>query len=146
MNKLLGLLAVGLLVVASLAACGAEPVVMGDVPVYPGTEALPPGENDMADQMANLIRESAGGEGLVTDVNLYTLPAEASWDDVRGFYEGELEGTDWEPAPELAQESEVFNSVGWSRGGGANEQALVVGYVADPFGESAFLILGLFSE
>jgi hypothetical protein len=129
-----------------LLACGTEPVTMSDVPVYPGAELMASGQNQMADELAGIIRNSAGGEGVGVEINLYSLPVEISWDDIKTYYNRELAGTDWTVEDELTTESEVISTIGWGRGSGASEQALIVGHVVDVLGEGAFMIIGLFSE
>ena len=56
-----------------------------------------------------------------------SLPADATWEQVTGFYEHEVTG-DWETEAQLAQDTAAFKTVGWTRGGLASEQGLVVGY------------------
>lgn len=134
------------LVLLAVAGCGTEPVSIGDIPVYPGAEPMERGQNAMADELADVIKESSGGEGVNVDINLYSLPSDTTWEDIKGYYNGEIASTDWQTEADLGTESEVFSTIGWSRGGGASEQALVVGYVADILGGGAFMIVGLFSE
>jgi hypothetical protein len=71
---------------------------------------------------------------------------EISWDDIKTYYNRELAGTDWTVEDELTTESEVISTIGWGRGSGSSEQALIVGHVVDVLGEGAFMIIGLFSE
>jgi hypothetical protein len=143
----------GTLVLLWALACGgssATPVAMGDVPVYSGAAPVERGGNVMVDAIVESLEESAGdmaSEGGATiETDLYSLPAGATWADVKGFYNAELGDTDWEPEPEFTDESEAFSSVGWTRGSGANEQALLVMYVADPLEGGAFLVTMLLSE
>jgi hypothetical protein len=145
-RKIISFLLSGAFMGFLLLACGAEPVTMGDVPVYPGAEPMAGGQSQMADELAGIIRDSAGGEGVDVEINLYSLSAEVSWDDIKTYYNRELAGTDWTAEDELSTESEVISTVGWSRGRGASQQALVVGHVVDVLGEGAFMIIGLFSE
>lgn len=134
------------LILLAVAGCGTEPVSISDIPVYPGAESMAPGQNEMADGLADVIQESSGGEGVNVDIKLYSLPADTTWEDIKSYYNGEMAGTDWKTEADLGNESEVFSTIGWSRGGGASEQALIVGYVADILGGDAFMIVGLFSE
>lgn len=145
-RKIISFLLLGAFVGLSLLACGTEPVMMSDVPVYPGAEPMAGGQSQMADELANIIRNSAGGEGVGVEINLYSLSAEISWDDIKTYYNRELAGTDWTAQDELTTESEVISTIGWGRGRGASEQALIVGHVVDVLGEGAFMIIGLFSE
>jgi hypothetical protein len=145
-RNIISFLLLGAFVGFLLLACGTEPVMMGDVPVYPGAEPMAGGQSQMADELANIIRNSAGGEGVGVEINLYSLPADISWEDIKGYYGRELASTDWTVEDELTTESEVISTIGWGRGRGASEQALIVGHVVDVLGEGAFMIIGLFSE
>jgi hypothetical protein len=145
-QKFVSLVVLFVLLALSLAACGTEPISIGEIPIYPGAELMERGQNEMADEMADVIRESSGGEGIAAEVNLYSLPAGTAWGDVKAFYQGELADTDWDPEGDLNEETDFFSSLGWSRGGATNEQALIAGYVGDMLGSGAFLIIGLFSE
>lgn len=145
-RKSISFLLLGAFAGLMLLACGTEPVAMGDVPVYPGAEPMAGGQSQMADQLSDIIRNSAGGEGVGVEINLYSLSADISWDDIKSFYSHELAGTDWTAEDELTTESEVISTIGWGRGSGTSEQALIVGHVVDVVGEGAFMIVGLFSE
>lgn len=145
-RNFISFLLLGALVGLLLLACGTEPVMISDVPVYPGAEPMAGGQSQMADELAGIIRNSAGGEGVGVEINLYSLSAEISWDDIKTYYNRELAGTDWTAEDQLTTESEVISTVGWGRGRGASEQALIVGHVVDVRGEGAFMIVGLFSE
>ncbi|MGD8488851.1 MAG: hypothetical protein PVJ23_10320 [Anaerolineae bacterium] len=134
------------LVSVLLAGCGTEPVPASSIPVYPGADAIAHGENEMVDQLAEIIQESAGDEGVGVEINLYRLPEGAAWTDVKAFYQNEIAGEEWVLEQNLSNESDVFSTIGWSRGSGASEQALIVGYIADVLGGQGFLITGLFSE
>jgi hypothetical protein len=145
-RKFISFLLLGAFVGSLLSACGTEPVTMGEVPVYPGAEPMAVGQSQMADELASIIRNSAGGEGVGVEINLYSLSADVSWNDIKDYYSRELADTDWTMEDQLTTESEVISTVGWGRGRGASEQALIVGHVVDVVGEGAFMIIGLFSE
>lgn len=144
--RIVSVVALAGLVMLSAVACGSEPVAIGEVPIYPGAEMMERGQNEMADQMADVIRDSSGGEGITAEVNLYSLPAGTTWDDIKAYYSGELAGTDWVSEGDLNEEGDFFSSLGWSRGRATREQALIAGFVADMLGSDGFLIIGLFSE
>jgi hypothetical protein len=142
----------GALVLLWALACGgssAAPVAMADVPVYSGAAPVERGGNVMVDAIVESLEESAGdmaSEGGAIETGLYSLPAGATWADVKSFYDAELADTDWEPEPEFTDESEAFSSTGWTRGSGANEQALLVMVVADPLEGGAYMVTMLLSE
>jgi len=134
----LSVLIVTLLLCLSLAACAAQPVTIGELPVYPGAEPLEPDEFSLAGKVLEAMEASAEEQGLPAKFALYTLPADSTWEDITAFYQDELAGTDWVPAPDLDSESEVFKGVGWSRASGNTEQSLVVNYVPKVLAEGAF--------
>jgi hypothetical protein len=146
MKKILSVLVPSLLVLLSVVACAAQPVAISDVPVYPGAEPLEPEENSLAGKVLEAMKASAEEQGLSARLDFYTLPDDATWEDVVVFYDGELAGTDWKPAPDLDSESATFKGTGWSRGSGNNEQSLVVNYVSEIPTEGSFLLVGLFSR
>jgi hypothetical protein len=146
MLKLLSFAFLAILVVLFAAACSPEPIPLADVPVYPGATPIALGQNETVDELARVIERSSGSEGVTVEVKLYTLPQDTAWDALVSYYDGELAGSDWRLEQDLSNESDVFSTRGWGRGSGSNEQALVVGYVADPVVGDAFLILGLYTE
>lgn len=132
-------------------ACGGSstaPAAMSDVPVYPGVTSAEIGDNAIADLMVEEMKKAlATQEGATVDFDMYTLPADATWDAVKSFYDAELADTDWKPAEELSQEAEGVYVTGWQRGALASQQALAIIYVPDLFGGgSASLIVMLASE
>lgn len=146
MLKLLSLACLAIVVVLFAASCGPQPVSLADVPVYPGATPMGLGQNEMVDELAGIIERSSGSEGVNVEVELYALPQNTAWDALKNYYDGELASSDWELEQDLGNESDVFSTRGWGRGSGSNEQALVVGYIADPVIGNAFLILGLYTE
>jgi hypothetical protein len=144
--RTIGLLVLSVVVLMLTVACGGgEPVTMSEVPVYPNAEPMAAGENSMADMLSETL-SGAVGEQLSSEINLYRLPADADWPAIEEFYTNELADTDWEAAEELAQQNEAINVTGWSRGGFASEQVLMIAYSPDMLGEGAFMIVALFSE
>ena len=146
MKTSLSVLFATLLLSLSLAACAAQPVAISDVPVYPGAEPLEPDEYSLAGKVLEAMEASAAEQELSAHFALYSLPAGSTWEEIAAFYQAELAGTDWTPAPELDSESDVFKGVGWSRAGGNTEQSLVVNYVPRVLAEGEFLLVGLFSK
>jgi hypothetical protein len=129
-----------------LCACaGGEPVSLSSFSLYPGATPAPSGSNFVADAVMSSIQQSLEDENFTSEVSLYQLPGDATWDAVQAFYAPQLDD-DWKPVPELAQTAEGIDTAGWQRGGSANEQILILGRVADPLSGAAFLLIGLFSE
>jgi hypothetical protein len=132
-----------------LAACQPpEPVVMSELPLYPGTQPLATGENATADEVLSLLEsalEESTDEGVTIESELYTLPQGESWERVRNYYEGQLANTAWKPASEMEQEGDNFRSAGWARGRGDGEQAFAVIHVTGVL-EEDLLVTFLVSE
>ena len=133
------------LLLVTLAACGGAPVNFADVPTHPQVTPVEPGENSMADTIGATLKDALAERGQV-DMKLYAVPSSLSWEQIQAFYADSLSGTDWKTAQELAQDTEVFKTAGWTRGRLASEQGLAVGYAPDLLGGGAFLMVALFSE
>ncbi len=144
-KKVLRLMAAAL-VLLLLAACGAEAISIDQIPPYPGAQQIERGQNSLADSVADAMRQSAGEQGLNAQFRFFSLPGGTSWDDVNGFYSDQMRRAGWEPEPALDVQGDAFQAVGWTRGTGTGQQALVVSYVPDVTGEGAFAIVALFSK
>lgn len=148
------LLAMPVILMLSLVACGGKPYTMADVPVPPQASVIQRGESDMADTMIDLLEQ--GMEGAATqqgmnigsmDNRLYAVPNNVSWADIKSFYTDALDGTDWELDPQLTEESDVFNTQGWTRGPSSSEQGLFIIYTPDILESSGnLLVVMLVSE
>jgi hypothetical protein len=148
----------GLVMALALAGCGPTPVTIADLPVYPDAVELKPGESAVGDVLAQnmqqdaAVREAAGTGGS-TEQRGFSLPAGATWDDVKGFYTTELKAAGWEegmggPGGDLAgqimaqasQGNDLFQTTLFSRG----DQVLSVIRVANPVDPSQVeLVLSL---
>ena len=130
-----------------LVACGGgDSVSFSDVPVYTEAVAIEPGQNEFADLVADLMSDASAAEEATSEVELYTAPEGTTWDDIKAFYDGQLNDTDWESDASLNQSNEAVSIAGWTRGSGTNEQALLVGHTIDPLGSDAFIIVVLLTE
>ncbi len=147
-----------LILVLLLAACGAKPVTVADLPVYPGATALNPGDDPIADTLLQnaaqdaQIRDSMGVGGGI-EQQAFSLPADASWDAVSKFYTDELTGDGWKsgmggPGGDIASDimnqvnadNDLFQTTIFSKG----KQTLTVMRMADPVNaESLYLIFSL---
>lgn len=84
-----------------LSACGSKAVEIGDLPVYPNAVALQPGEDPIADTLANnakqdqAVRSDLGVGGSVVQ-QAYRLPEGTTWDQVKSFFDGELDSAGWD--------------------------------------------------
>jgi hypothetical protein len=146
MRKSLLSFLLAILILFLAAACGAQPITIGDLPAYPGSTPLETGQNSVADSVVNSMQQSAGQQGLKAQFRLLSLPADTTWDDVKSFYTTEMARRQWKPESAMDVTGGAFQATGWSQGTGDAQQALVVGYVPDVGGEGAFAILGLFSK
>lgn len=83
---------------------GSSPVTAAELPAYPGAAALQEGESTIADTLAQneqqdaAMREAMGalGGGGNLEQKAYQLPAEATWEQVKAFYDSELSAAGWE--------------------------------------------------
>ena len=96
-NLLVGLV---FLVLAAV-ACGASTLTVSDLPVYPDAVALQPGEDPVADTLANNAEQDAAlrgnlGVGGSVEQKAFRLPAGATWDQVKSFFDTELGADGWE--------------------------------------------------
>ena len=122
-----------------LAACGAPPVAMADIPVLPQAAALEKGKNPIADAASDAMDKALTSENLKSEVKLYSVPADVTWDQVKSFYTEKLGTGDWKSSDQMTQESEAFSAIGWTRSG--DQQALVVGYGPDILGNGSPFVL-----
>lgn len=139
------LLPLAVLLLAILACGGSDPITIGEIAPFPGATLAEQG-NVLADSIAESIKNGAGREAEQIDVRTYVLPAGTTWEAVRSFYASQSGVGDWEPAEELAEETDYINTAAWSRGGFGSEQVLLVAHSIDPLGGPPYLFLVLFSE
>ncbi len=133
----------------TLTACGqSAPVEMADIPVPPQVTLLEAGQNAMADMMLEVfeqgLRDAATEEGMSIssiETALYAAQDTTSWTQIKDFYTSELNGAGWKLDATFTEETELFNTIGWMRGRGANEQGLFVIYTPDIFGGTGNLLI-----
>jgi hypothetical protein len=135
-----------LLVATLLTACGGKAVTIGELPIPPDARPLETGANALADQIATSMTESLSTAGSSTEITMYTLPATASWEQLKSYYGDQLAQGDWRSEPELDQESEMLSMVFWGRGSLTSEQGLAVAYVPPVMGGDPLLMVALISE
>jgi hypothetical protein len=144
-HKLIARLVMSLLIACALAACGGPPATLATIPLPPDATRLEAGSNPMADTIADGFRQSMTQQNGKVELQLYALPADAGWEQIRGFYEQQIKD-DWKSEAQLAQDAEAFKTIGWTRGGLASEQGLVVGYSPALLDAPPFMMVALFSE
>jgi hypothetical protein len=135
-----------LVFVTLLAACGGEPITFAELPIPPEAQPLESGANPFADQIAASLSDSLSAASSSAEISVYSLPATANWEQLKGFYAEQLAGSDWRSEPELSQESESMSMVFWGRGSFASEQGLAVAYVPPLLGSEPLLMVALVSE
>lgn len=134
----------------SILPFGNSTASINDLPVYPDAVQLKEGENNIADTLAqneeqnaalNQALGSLGGGNL--EQRGFQLPSEATWEQVKGFYEKELGAAGWSSGlggvansfvdvnaiMETAnQGNELFQTAIWSK----DKQTLTLVMVTDP--------------
>jgi hypothetical protein len=121
------LVALVALAVVVLAACGGKPAALSDIPSYPGATELQPGESRLADTLAQNNQADTAlrgqlGVGGKTEQKGYSLPSDASWDQVKGFYEEQLKAGGWGTNSMVSsimeqanQGNDMFRTANWQK-------------------------------
>lgn len=144
------------LIILSALACnsilpfGSSAVAISDLPVYPNAAELKAGESVIGDTLAQneeqdaAMREALGALGSgSTEQRGFQLPGDATWEQVKSFYEKELSAAGWSSGVggfasnfvdvnammEAAnQGNELFQTAIWSK----DKQTLTVVMMTDP--------------
>lgn len=129
-----------------LAACGAAPATIADLPVYPGAVELKPGESAIGDTLQENMQQDAAmreaaGLGGSTEQRGFSLTADAGWDAIKGFYSEQLKAKGWQEGmggpgggmvsqmlEQANQGNELFQTAMYSK----DKQVLSVVRVASP--------------
>jgi hypothetical protein len=142
-----GLLAVLAVYLIVLPGCGGS-VTSGDLPKYPGAVELKAGETVIGNTLAQNMKQDeavrkAMGTGGKIEQKGFKLPADAQWDQVKGFYDKELKAGGWESGlggvaggfvdvnavmGAANQGNDLFQTAIWSKG----KQTLTVAMVTSP--------------
>jgi hypothetical protein len=145
-------------VAVMLSACGSKAVAISDLPLFPNATALQPGDDPVADTLANNAEQDASlraniGVGGSVEQKAFRLPEGTDWTAVKSFFDGELDSAGWDSgvggvAGGLASDilesantgNELFQTSIWSKG----KQNLTVMRVADATNPTQpYLILSL---
>jgi hypothetical protein len=130
------------LILLSLAACGGSaPAKLSDIPVYPEATQLQPGQNPMADTLAKNVQQAAN-MGANIDQKIFTLPKEASWDQVKKFYSDKLTADSWSASNIPIPDNDMFKMTLWTRG----SQSLTVAQITEPVSKDSFLLFSLATQ
>lgn len=137
----------GLSLALILGGCGGSaPATIADLPTYPGAVELKPGESVIGDTLEQNMQQDAAmresmGLGGSTEQRGFSLPADADWAAVKGFYTEQLKAAGWQegmggPGGNMAsqmmeqanQGNDLFQTTMFSKG----KQVLTVVRVASP--------------
>lgn len=150
-----------LVMIFSLAACGAKPDTADNIPVYPGATVLKPGDDPIADTLAKNMEQDAS---LRAGMNLggkieqrsFKLPADASWDAVKKYYDEQLLAAGWKSGTggiggDIAQQaleaangaSDMMKMTMYSKG---KQTLTIFRLMADPTATQPYLIFSLNSN
>jgi hypothetical protein len=135
----------GLLVLTLALACigSGTPVAMSGIPVYPGASSIDAAGNPIASALLESIEQEADAESSVdAEFDFYSLPAGTTLNEVKDFYAGEMEGTDWKPSDELAIDDDGFHMFGWTR----PQQAVGIGVVTEEISDTPLMLIMLATE
>ncbi len=130
-----------------LPGCGGS-VTSGDLPAYPGASELKAGESTIGSTLSQNMKQDAAvrqamGVGGKIEQRGFKLPADATWEQVKSFYDKELKAGGWESGLGGAagdfvdinavmgaanQGNDLFQTAIWSKG----KQTLTVAMIADP--------------
>lgn len=139
----------GLALAFVLGGCGGAPATqatIADLPTFPGAVELKPGESAIGDTLQQNMQQDAAareaaGVGGSTEQRGFTLPADATWDAVKGFYTEQLKAAGWAegmggPGGDMAgqimaqanQGNDLFQTAMYAKG----QQVLSIIRVASP--------------
>lgn len=121
----------------------AGPVGISDIPVYGGATPIDADDSVEASMAIVAMEAEIADTDIALEAATYSLPAGATWDDVKAFYQKTLESTDWEQTEKLANESAEHKSIGWSRGAGPGKQILLITCASNVSDEGSTLIIML---
>jgi hypothetical protein len=118
-----------ILTLVALTSCGGSPAAtLADIPAYPGASDLKPGESTIGDTLAKNNQMDAAlrgqlGTGGKTDQKGFSLPKDAKWDQVKGFYDEKLKAAGWSTnslvsgiMEQANQGNDLFQTANWQKG------------------------------
>ena len=138
------------LLLFTLIGCGGgPPTTLGDIPTYTGATELKPGESAVADTLVQNMEQNKAltgqiGVNATVEQKAFTVPADATWDDVKKFYDEKLTGSGWSSnsmmSNVMAQANtgnDQFQIANWQKG----KQNLSVIMIADPTGDNTKMLI-----
>jgi hypothetical protein len=128
-------------------ACGGR-ASAGDLPRFPGATELKAGESAIGNTLAQNMKQDAAmrqalGAGGKTEQSGFKLPGDATWEQVKSFYDKELRASGWESGlgsiaggfvdinavmGAANQGNDLFQTAMWSKG----KQTLTVAMITNP--------------
>ena len=145
----LALLVVVLSLVTLVGCGGGAPATLGIIPTFTGATELKPGESAIADTLVKNMEQNQAitgqlGVNAKIEQKAFNLPKDATWDDVKKFYEEKLNGSGWSSNSMMnnvmAQANagnDQFQLANWQKG----KQNLSVIMMADPTGDGTKLLM-----
>ena len=145
-----------------LSACGGK-AAAGDLPRFPGATQLKAGESAIGDTLAQNMKQDAAlrqamGAGGKTEQIGFRLPGEATWEQIKSFYDKELKAGGWQSGlggvaggvvdinavmGAANRGNDLFQTALWSKG----KQTLTVSMTTNPINKTQReLILSLSSR
>lgn len=134
----------------TLVGCGGSaPATLGVIPTYTGATELKPGENAVADTLVKNMEQNQAltgqlGVNAKIEQKAFTLPAGATWNDVKKFYDEQLNSSGWSSNSMvgniMAQANagnNQFQIANWQKG----KQNLSVIMIADPTGDNTKMLI-----
>lgn len=149
--KKIRFVSLGALILILVTACSqsieptatAGPVGIDDIPVYGGATPIDAGDSIEALMVIVAMETEIADTDITLKTAAYSLPADATWDDIKAFYTKALESTDWKQKEKLTNESTEHKSIGWRRGAGPGKQILLITCASNVSGEGSTLIMML---
>ncbi|MGB8644960.1 MAG: hypothetical protein WCF84_06965 [Anaerolineae bacterium] len=111
---------------------------LNDMPAYPNAAVLKPGENKMADTLAQNV-STAAGMGQRLDQRMYSLPKGATWDAVKSFYSDKITAGGWQAVNTPSVPNQMFQFSIFRKG----TQSLTVAVLTDPTTNDNFLLFSM---
>jgi hypothetical protein len=121
-----------------LVACGAPSAA--DIPQFPGAINQPTGANTMADALAGSFAIHIGKQADDGAVQLYAVPQDTKWAQVKQFYAERLNADGWQEEPALLVEGDTFSYAGWKK----DDRTVALGLVENTIGDGAYMTLAVY--
>ncbi|MBC8162299.1 MAG: hypothetical protein H7Z42_13910 [Roseiflexaceae bacterium] len=138
------------LLLFTLVGCGnSAPATLAVIPIYTDATELKPGESAVADTLVENMKQNQAltgqlGVNATIEQKAFTMPAGATWDDVKKFYDENLTSSGWSSNSMISNvmaqtnaANDQFQLANWQK----NKQNLSVIMIADPTNEGAKMLI-----